>query len=365
MHVAMLVDLPDIGRASGVERSAAAVVAGLRECGIRVTLLAPSRGNARANDLDVTKLDMNGRYQILRGFRPWTASVHSALRELDPDIVHGHGLLHNGIAASAWQDSPTVVTAHGDPISDARWHYPRITWPLLIPLLRRTATRVVGAADCVVDVAPNWRANCPREPRAWIHIPNPVDPSFFGIDDPAPSPRVLYFGGARGIKGLDVLLDAWPAVMHIRPDATLHVWGIPPQDDAHISQRCRAMPACTLEGVAPTQTVAREMHRGGVLVVPSRYEVAPVTITEGWAVGIPVVATAVGGIPALADGAATLCPPERPDELASAILGALGFASGITARIAEGHLRADASRVTTVTEAHIALYERLLTASRP
>ncbi|MBU4556366.1 MAG: glycosyltransferase family 4 protein [Actinobacteria bacterium] len=365
MHIAMLVDLPDSGRASGVERSTAAVVAGLRERGIRVTLLAPSRGEARAAHDDVTELDMGGRYQILRGFRPWISSAHRALRELEPDVVHGQGLLHNGIAASAWRDTPTVVTAHGDPVADARWHYRPITRPLLLPLLRRTATRVVTSADCIVNVAPDWRVNCPREPREWLHIPNPVDPSFFGTEDPIQPPRVLYFGGTRGIKGLDVLLDAWPTVTRIRPDATVHVWGMPRDDDARIAQRCRTTPACTLEGVATPDTVALEMHRGGVLVVPSRYEVAPLAIAEGWAVGIPVVATAAGGVSALAEGAATLCPAERPDELASAILAALERGPAIIARIAEGHVRADASRVAAVTEAHIALYERLLKGSRP
>ena len=359
MHVAMLVESASPARPSGVERSAAAVIDGLRARGVRVTVLSATLGPTGGHG-DALAVDMRARFQILRGYRPWVRSVHEVLRQVAPDVVHGQGLLHNGVAAARWSGCPSVVTAHGDPVQDARWHYPRLALPLLVPLVRAAAAEAVADASALVDVSPDWAVNCPREPRNWVYVPNPVGDAFYGAAPPAPSERVLYFGGGRHIKGLDILLDAWPLVVSAHPATTLHVWGLSADEESALATRCRTTPGCIVEGIAEGDGVAEAMRGGGTLVVPSRYEVAPVAIAEAWAIGLPVVATAVGGVPALARGAAALCEAEDPSALAAEIERALERGGETDAMIAEGRKRAEAHRVAAVADAHIALYERLL-----
>jgi glycosyltransferase involved in cell wall biosynthesis len=73
-------------------------------------------------------------------------------------------------------------------------------------------------------------------------------------------------------------------------------------------------------------------------------------------VGVPVVATRVGGLPRLAEGAAILVEPE-PAAIAAGVIEAL---SGAYELVAEGRQRAELARPEAVARAHIALYEELV-----
>ena len=71
-----------------------------------------------------------------------------------------------------------------------------------------------------------------------------------------------------------------------------------------------------LKGWLTPDELADRMTRASALVIPSQFEVAPVVLGEAWALGLPVVATAVGGMRTLAEGAAIVVPRREPAALA-------------------------------------------------
>ncbi len=140
----------------------------------------------------------------------------------------------------------------------------------------------------------------------------------------------LFFGYIREYKGLDVLLEAWPKVMDARPGARLLVAGDPVRLDPVRREELEAW--ATRLGVVhrfdyiPFSDVTRYFRAADVLVMPYRHISQSGVLFLALSLGVPVVATRVGGLPELLrDGdSALLVPPESPAALAEALIRLLG-----------------------------------------
>ena len=115
-----------------------------------------------------------------------------------------------------------------------------------------------------------------------------------------------------------------------------------------------------VEGWLTPDEVADRMTRASALVIPSQFEVAPVVLGEAWALGLPVVATAVGGMRTLAEGAAIVVPRREPALLAQGIATALAGGAEVERLVGEGRRRVERHRTEEVARAHLDLYEALV-----
>ncbi len=89
--------------------------------------------------------------------------------------------------------------------------------------------------------------------------------------------------------------------------------------EAHVAGRGLGDRVAIL-GQLPTEEVAARLQRTDVFCLPSLTEGIPVSIMEAMASGVPVIATAVGGIPELVDQrSGMLIPAGQPTQLADAI----------------------------------------------
>jgi glycosyltransferase involved in cell wall biosynthesis len=216
----------------------------------------------------------------------------------------------------------------------------------------------VRRVDAVVGVHPDWQLNVPRAPRRFVSIPNIVEDLFFRIRRGPEPGLVLFAGGSRAIKGWTTLAAAWPAVVESVAEARLVFAGWP-ADAAPPDFSPAARGSVSVGTWLSSDDLAALMARASLLVIPSRYEVAPITLAEAWAVGLPVVATSVGGIPKLARDAAVLVDPDSPASLASGVVRALNRGDDIAAFVNEGRRRAEAHRAGVVAAAHADLYREL------
>lgn len=248
-------------------------------------------------------------------------------RGFAPDVIHAHFFLAAApvVALAKLLRTPVVVTE--------QWSVFLPEDPLtLSPLPRRVARFAFSHADVVMPVSAAL-ADGIRElggdPELRI-VPNVVDTTLFHPGEPATrngSPRRLVGVGALyEAKGWDDLLDALAIVAGRRGDVHLSVIGDGPlraRLEAQSAERGLGR-AVTFEGWRTKPEVADRMRDADLFVLGSRYDSNPCAVIEALATGVPVVGTAVGGIPEMVgDGMGLLAPAGEPYELAARIEEAL------------------------------------------
>jgi len=186
----------------------------------------------------------------------------------------------------------------------------------------RRARRVVCPSAYLREIALGWGL----DPGRVSVLPNPAPdvPELPSRDEVrrelALDGRVLAFAGRLGPqKALGVGLEAVAAV----PDVVLAVAGDGPERPA-LERRVRELGLdgrVRFLGSIPREEVLRLFRAADAAVLPSAWENFPHTVVEALAVGCPVIATAVGGVPEVVrdEENGLLVPAGDPGALAAAI----------------------------------------------
>ena len=161
--------------------------------------------------------------------------------------------------------------------------------------------------------------------RPGIHIiPDGVDLDALAAAQPSrpPSgaPTVVCVAALRRVKGVDVLLDAAAALAAEHPDLRWLVLGEGPERVRLEVRRAELGLEGTVDlpGFVPAPEAV--LASATIVVQPSRVEALSSTVLQALALGVPVVASNVDGLPeALARGGGVLVPPDSPAELAAAV----------------------------------------------
>ncbi|MFD4635352.1 glycosyltransferase family 4 protein [Streptomyces sp. NPDC058284] len=309
------------GGSAGSSAHVRSLAAGLAARGVRVTVCAPDEA-ARAYDFAGT----GARHvSVPRSGDP--ASV-AALRAAcaDADLVHAHGL-HAALRATValtGRHTPLVVTWHTRAqAKGARAHVLR----LLERRVARAAAVVLGTSSDLVDRA---RGRGARDARlAAVALPAPRRPE--GADEPdcllhkaraevgaVDRPLILAVGALEHDRGYGVLLDATRTWRHLDPQPLLVVAGEGPERAA-LQRRIEdeQLPARL---IGRREDVPDLLAAADLAVLPSSWESRSLLAQEALHARVPLVATAVGGIPELVGDAAELVPYGDAQTLATAVV---------------------------------------------
>lgn len=252
-----------------------------------------------------------------RGFR---AVRRSGFR---PDVLHAHFFLAGVPAAMLGRltHTPVVVTEQwsiflpDDPMT--------LTQPL-----RAAARFAYGQAKIVLPASDALRRGIEAQ---GIHahfevVPNVVDTSLFGVDGGTRNGRLLAVGLLYEAKGYEYLLEAVSLLRADGRDVDLDVIGDGPgrHDYTGLASDLHLDGHVVFHGLVPKPEVAQRMRDASLFVLTSRYDNNPCVLIEAMASGLPVVATAVGGIPEVVDErSGILAQPRDPRAIADAIGSAL------------------------------------------
>jgi glycosyltransferase involved in cell wall biosynthesis len=182
----------------------------------------------------------------------------------------------------------------------------------------------------------------------------PLPPALAAVDKPV----VLFFGLLRPYKGIDVLLEAWREI----DDAELWIVGMPRMDIAAL--QASAPPSVRwVARFVPDQELAAYFRRADLVVLPYREIDQSGVLFTALAFGAPLLLSAVGGFPELAEqGAAALVAPGDAAALAQQLRRLLADRPA-RERLAAGARAAAGGRYSwdEIAREHLELYAALAT----
>jgi glycosyltransferase involved in cell wall biosynthesis len=296
-----------------------------------------------------------------------------------PDVAHAHFWM-SGIAtsrAARQRDVPTVQTFHALGVVKRRHQGVQDTSPPTRLKLEQSIARNADwvAATCTDEVFELARLG---RPRARISvIPCGVDLSRF-CPEPAVRRdrlrRVVSVGRLVPRKGFDILIQAMPAV----PDAELVIVGGPDASAVAGDPEAQRLSALATDvGVADRVRLRGSVSRAempavlrgaDVVACTPWYEPFGIVPVEAMACGVPVLATAVGGmLDTVVDGmTGLLVSPKDPAACANALNWMLADRARLAEWGAAGRRRAESryswDRIAADT---LKVYQRLVPAGRP
>ena len=261
----------------------------------------------REPNLEIRRVPANAHAWLRRPSR--LRNLRSRLRadhEVRPfDILHAHQLYPVGVAASVLArqlGTSLVITEHGSILEDQRTWWKR----MLIRCAVRHATAVITASQELASTAA--AAGVPVD---LIHsMPNAIIPEQFDAPDGGGSTRRRLKERSEDFvavtvrrlypkNGVQYALRAVPQCVERIPNFRLVVVGDGPQrpELERLVKELQIEENVRFFGALPNTEILPLMREADVGVFPSLAEATSIAALEFMAVGTPVVASKVGGLP--------------------------------------------------------------------
>jgi len=280
------------------------------------------------------------------------------------DIVHVHGPLPSVVvrlaaAAPGGVDTRVVTTSH-------------TPWHSLRPATRAAWRATSALDDATVAVSAAVAASLPSRARGRAQvIPHGIDPARIAAAREAtncagpPSGSdlavlVVAVASHRDAKNYPNLLRGVRAALDAGAHVRLVTIGDGPNLDAHVALATELGIDHAVTFAPTTDDVLAEIARADILAVASDYEGQPIVVAEALALGVPVVATAVGRVPEMVNSdVGRVVAPRDPAALGAAIAELAGSVELRTTMSENARRQLHAWTLDDVIAAHVDLYRQL------
>jgi glycosyltransferase involved in cell wall biosynthesis len=238
---------------------------------------------------------------------PLIRAMREVRRTFDFQIIHAHTLTPDGFAAVVAGRAlkrPVVVSARGSDVH---------TYPHWTTLAKMTARFALMRCDRLIAVS----RELARQAAELAASRNPAEVVYNGVDSvlfapcadkararaalglPVEGTVVLTVGSLIPEKGVPELIETFARVGRDHPEVRLVVLGGGPMraDLEALGKRLGGGGRILLPGVVSNAQVADYMRAADILLHPSHAEGLPNVVLEAMAAELPVIASAVGGIP--------------------------------------------------------------------
>ncbi len=278
----------------GTEVASQRYAAALVRRGHQVTVLTRGAASPREEE----------GYQVREVFKDvHLASLHtpglfrgllSAVKELQPEVVHGQAFFgHTWFCVQSRKLMGVPVVAYGRG-SDVYFPEGRVGEKIVTDILR-------GADAVVAQTAHMARRMREFHPREVHVVPNGVDVERFRCAREGPGePVVLYVGRFRPEKNVPLAIEAFQRLRRRVPEARLVLAGDGP-DRPTVEKAAEGVGGVEFAGDVPNEKVPELMAGASLLLLSSDTEGFPMTLLEAMASGLPIVATAVDGVPEIVE----------------------------------------------------------------
>jgi glycosyltransferase involved in cell wall biosynthesis len=276
---------------------------------VHVLCLAPGlRQNLTCQDEGVTVhwLALPQRARVATGFQWPRLLVQHSLAGIQPDIVHGVATEHEYPYLAQKSGYPYLIGVHvlvRDVLASVRLSRMR---RFRLRIYEHLEKRVLEQSPFITITTPFLAGALQSRSRQRVFvIPNAISPRFEQMETQTnldQGCKFLFVGRISPEKNIETLLAAFSRLHITMPDIRLDLVG-KIEDSAYFASlhalitATGVKSAITFHGQMSSTSLARQMSKAHVLVLPSRYEAFGLVIAEAMSMGLPVIASRIGGIP--------------------------------------------------------------------
>ncbi|MCC3762774.1 glycosyltransferase family 4 protein [Glycomyces sp. TRM65418] len=319
--------------------------------GERLSLLDRVRAK-RPSFLDADKVNNQGESSKLLDLR-----VRRYLRELDTDVAVGTQVSVN-----------LYMAKYGRPERYAMVAQEHLYLDTYRANIRKHIDAQYRKMDAIVTIteadAAAYRAAFPDLVEKITCIPNSIPAS---AEAPAEltEPLIMTAGRLTGMKGFDILVQAFALLADEFPEWKVRIFGRGPDKKKLQGLIAEHGLKGRVELPGPVAPLDAEWRNASIAAIPSRFEPFGLVIVEAMAAGLPVVCSAVkhGPIEIIdTEVNGLLVAPKKPKELADA-LRRLMSDPALRRKLADnGMVTAKRFEPSVVVGLHVQLFEKLLKA---